>query len=195
MGADLDRQVSRVNELNRLFVDTVRATGGNNAVRTLVVNCLTGSYFLDTLIPPEDDHIAAAYHSYFTNSGALGMFDLPGDTVSMDENGNFTSWSRDDPTLRAYVEKVFSQMEDFRQRTGVPVILGETGVSSALSEEDNIEMMTFILSTAKSFGIPAILWDSYVGDETLEDVGLYVLGRDEWRTPALIDAVMEAVGA
>lgn len=195
VGPDLDRQVSRVNELDRLFVDTVRATGGNNAVRTLVVNCLCGSYFLDTLIPPEDNHIAAAYHSYFTNSGGLGMFDLPMDTVPVDENNNFTSWSRDNSALRGYVEKVFSQMEDFRQRTGVPVILGETGVSSALSEEDNIEMMTFILLTAKSLGIPAILWDSYVGDETGDDVGLYVLGRDEWRTPALIDAVMEASGA
>ncbi len=194
-GAEYDLQTARINELDKLFVDTVRATGGNNAVRTLIVSTLWGSFFLEGLIPPEDDHLAAAYHMYFTNHGGLGIYGIPEDTVSVDENGNFTSWSRDDPALRAYVEKVFSQMEDFRQRTGVPVFLEETGVSAALSEEDNIEMMTFILSTAKALSIPAILWDSYVGDETGEDVGLYVLGRDEWRTPALIDAVMDCVGA
>lgn len=192
-GDAYEYQGGRINELNKIFVDTIRSTGSNNAVRTLMLNCLWGQFFLDTLVPPEDDHLVATYHTYFVNEGALGIYNLPND-VPVNSEGLFTEWSRENPTLRSWVEQTFEQIRQFKERTEIPLIIGETSGCVTLSEEENIDLLTYVLSMAEEQGVPVILWDGYWDSADYEgDLGLYHLGRDEWNSQALLDAVMEAV--
>lgn len=194
-GDAYEYQGGRINELNQIFVNTVRATGANNSVRTLMLNCLWGQFFLDTLVPLEDDHLVATYHTYFVNEGALGIYNLPND-VPVNSEGIFTEWSRENPTLRSWVEQTFEQIKQFKESTGVPLIIGETSGCVTLSEEENIDLLTYVLSMAEDQGVPVILWDGYWGSADYEgDLSLYNLGRDEWNSQALLDAVMEAVNS
>ncbi len=64
-GTDEERVV--INHMNQAFVDTVRATGGNNETRVLVI-CTYGNSAnmkaIQALEIPEDNNIAVALHMY-----------------------------------------------------------------------------------------------------------------------------------
>ena len=192
-GSAYEYQGGRINELNKIFVDTVRSTGSNNSVRTLMLNCLWGQFFLDALVPPDDNHLVATYHTYFVNEGALGIYNLPND-VPVNAEGLFTEWSRENPTLRSWVEQTFEQIRQFKERTGIPLIISETSGCVTLSEEENLDLLTFVLSMAKDQGVPVVLWDGYWDSADYEgDLGLYNLGQDVWNSQAILDAVMATV--
>jgi len=194
-GSAYDYQASRIAELNQIFVDTVRATGGNNATRTLVVSCLWGQFFLDSLTPPQDEHLAVDYHPYFVEDGPLGIYNIP-NSVPVEEEGYFTEWSRENPTLQTFIELTFEDMREFTARTGVPVIIGETAGCVTLSEEDNIDLLTYMISLSKEQGVPLLLWDAHWAPSYwTEDLYLYHLGRDDWNSQTLLDAVMAAANA
>ena len=204
-GPAYQNQKNRINELNSIFVDTVRSTGGNNTLRMLILNCLWGQFFLETLEPPEDDHIAADYHCYFINNGPLGIYGLP-DNVPANDTGAFTEWSRENPTLKAWVEAEMKQIREFTEKTGVPVIIGEAGGSAFLSEDENLDLLTFEIESAKKLNVPIILWDSYcypdgisrddmndLAADFLDGTALYKPDTGTWQTQRILDAVIDIV--
>ncbi len=204
-GAAYQYQKNRINELNDLFVETVRATGGNNSLRTLMLSCVWGNFFLETLEPPADDHIIADYHCYFVYNGPLGIFNLP-DNVPANELGYFTEWSSENPTLQAFVGKEMKQIRVFMEKTGVPVIIGEASGSAFLTEEENLDLLTFEIASAKALNVPVILWDGYyfvegLSEDEMNEVsadfldGLYLYNPDtgEWQTQRILDAIMDIV--
>ncbi len=186
---DYAYQGDRINELNQIFVDVVRSTGGNNEKRALMIVPLWGQFFMDTLVPPMDDHIFASYHTYFSNNGAIGFYDLSADEAATDEAGDFLHWSQEDTVLQSWVDKTYEQIRVFKETYGIPVVIGEFSPSMKVPEEDRIFMTQYVMNKAQSLNCPVIFWDGYFGGEG--DVGFYLLGKDEWRSPALFEALME----
>ncbi len=188
---DYNYQAARVNELNQIALDAVRTVGGNSEKRPMILGPLWGQFFMEAMIPPEDDYVIAYYHTYFSGTSYLSLFGLPEDAVPTNEEGNFTEWSSENIYLRTMVEKTYDQIRVFKEKFGIPVIIGEFAPSLALSEDDFIDMTTLVMQQANAIDCPIIFWDGYFGDNGEADVGFYLLGKDEWRTPALFEAIME----
>lgn len=180
------------------FVDAVRATGGNNASRTLIVQ------------------------TYNTNIWhGLDYFSLPGDTISdrlmvevhhydpydftLNTNNTCIYWGSPYPSQSAcswaqesYIDDLFSRVSAQWTSKGIPVIMGEYGVikRTSLNDPDAIASREYWLkyntAVAKKNGVIPIYWDNgYAGDN-----GLALFNRD---TGAIVDqggleALMEGAG-
>jgi endoglucanase len=114
---------------NQTFVNAVRATGGNNATRYLVVQAYwtnTDYALLCNATMPTDSisgHLAIETHEY-----SPYHFTLDGDS-------NIWQWGKDatDPTAvetwanEAYIDGVYDSMKTHFIDKGVPVVVGEYG--------------------------------------------------------------------
>ncbi len=188
----LDYQARRIEELDQIFVDAVRASGGNNKLRPLMISCLWGQIYLDELNPVDDDYVCATTHWYVDNLGMLSAYGFSADGIEMTENGTFTEWSSEHPTISAWMDALAKQVKDFQDRTGVPVIIGETTACNTFTEDECIDLLSTVLRITSELNCPVILWDGYTCDTNdTSDVGFYLLGKDEWRTPALFKAIMD----
>ena len=117
------------NEWNQLFVDTIRATGGKNDQRFLLVNTYAASVNSEerkAFMLPDDpaDHILVGVHCY------TGYEDI---------------------------EKTFSGLEDFTDQ--YPVLIGEWGLSKQNKDVSRTEYTKRFMEYAKKSNIPTVLWD------------------------------------
>ena len=138
------------NELNQLFVDTVRASGKKNATRCLIVNTYCGGANKDVLkyfVLPEDTvedkliveaHIYQPY--YFTSE------------VSPD----VTDWANGKPTLESYI---YNMYENFIKK-GTPVIIGEFGAVDKDNLKPRMSWLRFFVDTCYKYGIKCFWWDN-----------------------------------
>jgi endoglucanase len=176
----LDRDCKkRVSELNNLFVQTVRATGGNNTSRVLSVSPMKQlTEYLKDFKVPSDDRLIVQVHYYFQN------------------NSFATSWKRDNPADTKHIDQAFDMIKRFRDRTGMPVILGEWGNTESMPLNDRIDQAIYIINKAKNLGVPAFWWESTGIKHTDPDYdrwSLYNRTINKWYWPELIDAISAAV--
>lgn len=172
-----------INEYEQTFYDTVRNSGGNNDKRCLLLTGYCASSQSSSLqainLPKDDKNVIISVHAYLPYSFALDVngtdkFDVNNDAVSIDS--------------------LFLNLDNFFLCQDVPVIITECGCLNKNNLQDRIECMKYYLTTAKSFGVPCVLWDngSFVGKG--ETFGL--MDRQppaEWKTKELIDAMIECV--
>lgn len=166
-------QARRVNELNALFVETVRATGGNNRTRFLYLPA--GNYcdetWLSKLVLPEDDYLMVAVHSY-------------------DEMEGYEGEKLD---YKAEIDDMFGVIRDFTEKTGVPVIVGETGVMYMHSEKELLDPVSYYFKKGRECGVPSLWWEDYfVGDDAH---WLYDKEHGKWGRPRLLQAIKQAAGS
>jgi len=150
-----------LNRINQAFVDTVRATGGGNAERFLVVQ----GYWTDienTVDPlflmPRDrlsDRLILSIH-YYTPWNFIDARSGP----SANRVPNNTVWGS--TAQRDQLNNLFEMLRPRFLDRGVPIILGEYGVyRGAVSperEEAIFEWTNAVTSKALEMGIAPILW-------------------------------------
>lgn len=142
-----------VNELAQIFVDTVRATGGNNANRVLIVNPYCSGCGVAMLknfkIPADsvDDALIVEVHAYSPYD-----FTAP-------EFPNVTTYKDSDITdTLKYVNNVFSE-------ANVPVLIGEFGAVPKNNDPERLAWAKLFVETAASYGMPCIWWDNGILNE------------------------------
>lgn len=131
-----DLSANQMNQMNQLFVETVRATGGNNAKRILMVPTLldgTKSNILDAFILPNDtaqDRLIVQVHTYAKR-------------------------------FHQSLEYNMTEIEKFANKWGVPVVIGEFGTTNTYENEElrSVHAANFIARAAKH-GIKCIWWDN-----------------------------------
>lgn len=148
-----------LNEYNQVCLDAIRATGGNNAKRFVMIPGM------GTGICPALNKIEDSEHDIFSP----GKFKMPTDTAKnkliltvhkyppgKDKNGEVKLGQ----TQQKNITNQFAQLnKDFVQE-GIPVVIGETGAyKSIASMEDRIEYFTHYLNEAKKYGMSVIWWD------------------------------------
>ena len=152
-----DDQRSRVNELNQIFVDTVRATGGNNANRYLVVSgWVTRPSLMRHIVIPYDtvhDRLIANFHYYdpydFSGSAqasAWGSKAVP--------NG----WANE-----THVRNQFNAVKALFTDKGIPVMIGEYGAvnqSTVSGREHRRYYMEYVTKHAADCGFIPFYWDN-----------------------------------
>lgn len=165
-----------INNYAQTFVDAVRATGGNNAERNLIVSTYGGcsgegtwsSHLPDPLkqltIPTDDaeDHIISEVHMY--------------------------------PTLQATAEatmesvtQCFNSIKTNLVSKGVPVVIGEWGTSDSGGDySDNTEVFAEFaqqfVELAKDYGYATIFW-MLLSDASDRSV-------PQWTAPEIKDAII-----
>ncbi|MBO4878561.1 MAG: cellulase family glycosylhydrolase [Ruminococcus sp.] len=171
-GTSAERSV--VNRYARDFVNTVRASGGNNAQRTLIVTTYGASaeeVATKDVIIPNDPHIVLSLHYY-----APWKFC----------NGQSTSFGSSE---KAELSARFASIKNRFSGTGVPVLITEFGCVAGASDETRAEYYKHYVSTAKANGMKCFVWDN--GTLTGKDsFGIFNRGTLEWNT-TILKGIME----
>ena len=194
---DLTNQRTRVNELNQIFVNTVRAAGGENAGRFLLIHGLVtrpSETWASHFVIPNDtaeDRIIVGIHFYdpydFSGSAAQTVWGekaLPGNWAN---EGN--------------VRNTFNRIKNRFTDNGIPVIIGEYGAVRQRSEAGKahrLYYMEYVTKYAVDCGFIPFYWDNGSRpDQTggREQFGLFNRVTNELANDAagIIEVIMRAV--
>lgn len=161
-----------INNYAKLFVETVRATGGNNAERNLVVNtygaCSGDGTWNQHLkeplsnmqIPENPGHIAVEVHSYWDS-----------ETFSASQQKE--------------IDQLFTNLDTYLvRRLGVPVIIGECGGGVGKDTEKNVSFTRYFMSKARAAGVAPFWWMGLSDGKDRE--------TPTWTMPATKDAIVNS---
>ena len=161
-----------INNYAKLFVETVRASGGNNAERNLVVNtygaCSGDGTWNQHLkeplsnmqIPEAPGHIAVQVHSYW-------------------ESDKFSA------SQRKEIDQLFTNLDTHLvRRLGVPVIIGEWGGGVGKDTALNEEFSRYFTAKAREAGVATFFWMGLSDGKDRE--------TPSWTMPATKDAILSS---
>ena len=173
-----------VNEYNAAGLSAIRATGGNNAKRfvmmpTYAANCDVAT---NDMVLPDDDHLIVDLHGYAPYDFALNM-------------SGTNEWDQASGS-NAIVQIMTNAKSKFIDK-GIPVIIGEFGAMNKENEDTRAAWAKYYVSTAKSYGIPCIWWDNnYFADSRNgqgESFGLINRNACKVEYQKIMDAMNEAI--
>jgi endoglucanase len=161
------------NSFNQTFVNAVRATGGNNAKRHLIVqgfNTNIDHAYNFATIPADSaaNRLMMEVHYYdpfnFTLNETSSIWQWG--AIATDASATET-WANE-----SHVDSQFQKMKSRFIDQGIPVIVGEYGVISRTDLDSTQRYRTFwnqyITKAAYSRGLVPIYWDNgYTGNHTL----------------------------
>ncbi|MBR6616987.1 MAG: glycoside hydrolase family 5 protein [Oscillospiraceae bacterium] len=185
-GENGNRCFANINALNQIFVDTVRASGGRNVERWLLVpgyNTNIGDTLRGFVLPKDsaENRLMLSVHFYDPFQYAL------------EENFNTTQWGRNAQGNcgwgnEDYIDELFQKLEDTYIKNGIPVVLGEFGAINKNSDSHRRYYMEYVVKAAYDRGIPPMYWDNgydgqfgmalldrYTGEILHEDILLAML--------------------
>ena len=181
---------------NQTFVNAVRATGGNNASRTLVVQTYNTNIFhgLNFFKLPTDtvaDRLIVEVHHY-------DPYDF-----TLNPNGPCLSWGAPYPAQSScswaqetFHDQTFAQVKAKWIDRGIPVILGEYGV--ALRPKLNLASrqyyLEYVTRAARAQGIKTFYWDNGVQPGTNDAFALFNRSTGAIVDQGALDAVMKGMG-
>ena len=169
-----------VNAYNECFVETVRATGGNNRYRALMIPTYAASSSgLDGFTVPQDKSVIVSVHAYSPYNFAMN----PSGTTKFDPNN--TSDTQELTWLAGTLYDRFISK-------GTGVIIGECGAVNKNNYSDRVNWAGYFPKLFKSKGIPVFLWDNNAYGSGNETFGQ--LHRDTlvWEYPEYIKAFVKA---
>ena len=184
---EIKDSVECINKLNQLFVDTVRAAGGNNASRYLMIPGYTASPYaaLSELfhIPSDtaENRIIISVHAYTpydfalnTATGSATEFDLDSGDWVKSEIGTF---------MNSLYNKFIVN--------GIPVIIDEYGALNKKGNlQDRVNFAAYYTCAASARGITCCWWDNHSFSGNGEQFGLIDRIKIEWKYPEIVDAIM-----
>ena len=174
-----------INQLNQLFVDTVRATGGNNATRYLAVpaycaapwNAADQAFQLPE--DPAENRIIVEAHAYTPYNFALNLnssdrtFDLETDRSKKKEIDDF---------LTALYNRFI--------KYGIPVMMDEFGaLDKGGNIQDRVNFTAYYVAAASTRGITCVWWDNHAFSGSGERFGLIKRLSLEWIYPDIVLAI------
>ena len=182
-----------LNQLNSLFIETVRATGGNNEKRTLLITSFAASA-TETAIKdveiPEDKYVGVSIHAY---TPYRFTYDSKG------ESWNATVF---DESCENEIASLFALLNEYFISKDVPVIITEYGsvwkyqgaVDLTMNTAEVEKWAEFYVSEADKYGIPCVWWDNgyyYSGNELF---GIFNRRELNWYVPDLVKIITKQNG-
>lgn len=179
--------VEVINVLNQAAVDAIRAVGGYNSDRWIIVSPYAANYFssaMDAFRLPNDPagKLIVSMHSYSPYDLALNV------------NSDKTSFTKGDyADISAPIKSLYNKFV----KNGIPVIIDEMGCRNKGNDEARYEWAKYYISTAKSYGIVCCWWDN--GITTVSTEGFGILNRRKLtvfeESKAVLRGLMEGLEA
>lgn len=183
--------VACINEINQAFVNTVRATGGNNRTRFLMVpgydaspeGALDSGFVLPQDAEGVEDRLIVSVHAYKPYSFAL---QAPG------ESGSTAEFDSDIARYTSELGTFMNQLYDSFISKGIPVVIDEFG---SRDKEQNIQARidhaAYYVAAARARGISCFWWDNNVFSGSGENFGLYDRNSGSFPYPELVEGMMK----
>lgn len=166
-----------VNRYAETFVRTVRASGGNNAQRTLFVSPYAASSARENLeavrIPENAGNVIVSVHAYLPYDFALNVHG----TASYYNDGSIS-------TLMSDIKRIFLDK-------GIPVVITEFGSVNKENEQDRLQCLRDFLTAANGIGVPCVWWDNGIRYGDGECFGLLDRNNGGWFFPEIVDTMRE----
>jgi len=171
-----------VNDLNEVFVETIRSMGGNNEKRCLMIpgyaaNCTVGIRHLH--IPEGDDKLIASVHAY-------EPFDF-----ALNPRGRGL-WNRE----TWVIDHLMEELEELFLSKGTPAVIGEFGAMQRMvdgNEASRAEWTEYFLEKANAVGVPCVWWDNGHFAGRGEPLGLIDRITLEWKYPRIVEALKKGM--
>lgn len=171
-----------IDKLNADFVETVRATGGNNATRGLIIcpygNCGEAAALRELKIP-NDPMIAVAVHLY-----------TPYDFTYAASSNSISVW---DGSRKKDIVSVLRGINDYllKDGNGVPVIVTEFGAENKKNEEEVCKWLEDYMGLMNEKNIPCVWWDSGILSGNGEKFGIFDRKTCTWKYEAVTNKLIE----
>ena len=168
-------------EIHQTFVDTVRAGGGYNETRNLMLNPYAAGYDYDMNkrfeLPKDtvENHLIAQVHVYVPQDFTFNETNL-GSTNFRDEWGTEADLMYLDSILEGVKKRFIDEL-------GVPVLIGEFGIVDRAAEDERAEYIGYYSKKAQELGLELCYFDDG-GDFAIIDRSLLF-----WTQDALIKAL------
>lgn len=162
-----------INRLNVAFVETVRATGGGNETRWLILPAYGTQYeeeALQDLELPDTSHLMVAVHAYLPYEFTLG--------------GLTAEWSAENPKDTEKIDLLMERLDRLFISRQIPVLITEFGCDDQDNLEQRLEWVRYYGGAAAQKGIGCIWWDNG-GDSQLID-----RTTCEWTQPELAELLV-----
>ncbi len=156
---DKEKSYALVNEVNKKFIDTVRASGSNNSYRHLLIS----GYITDVNLTcdplfeiPYDpvNRLAVSVHYYIPSTFAI---------LEEDADWGKAAYSWGSAAEKAELEKNLDLVKTTFYDKGVPVIIGEYGCPTKNKDADSVrDYLTSVCREACERQLCPVLWDTPV---------------------------------
>lgn len=173
-----------INRFNQLFVDTVRATGGNNATRYLAVPAYDANPYYtceDAFMLPADtaeNRIIIAAHAYTPYDFALNL-----------KSGD-THFALTDNKKKAEISLFMNRLYEKFVSKGIPVLLDEYGALEKNGNlQDRVNFAAYYIASASARNITCFWWDNHAFQGNGERFGLLNRRTCTWVYPEIVLAI------
>ncbi len=177
-----------INALNQTMVSTVRASGGNNAKRYLMLSGYAASIegaATDLFRLPRDsakNRLIVSVHAYTPYSFAL---------QGMNEAGAVDHWSHTEYASISSIVNSFERLYKKYITQGIPVVMGEFGsVRKGDNLSSRVDHAAYCVYAAAIRHIPAVWWDNNNQSGTGEQFCLIDRKTCRWVYPEIRDAII-----
>lgn len=170
-----------INELNDIFVRTIRESGRENSDRYLILPTYCAQVYeaaLKDFCMPEGNRLILSVHLYSPYDFALN---IQGTSEFDDENSMDTE----------EIDKIFENLNRFFVNKGVPVIITEFSAVDKKNEQQRTDWARYIRKKAEKLGIACVWWDAGPGEEDGKPFPLYNRYTRKWLFPDLKEALTE----
>lgn len=169
-----------VNQYHKTSLDAIRATGGNNSSRPIMISTYAASTIPqamdDLLIPNDDSRTIVSLHSYFPFPFTL--------------EGTDSTWgtNNDKAQLDAEMDRIKSKFID----NGMAVVLGEWSSGNQSNLDDRLAHASYYAQAAADRGLASIWWDN--GNSGVSNDGLAIFNRQtlSWPFGEIADIILQA---
>ena len=175
--------VSCINTLNQLFVDTVRASGGGNASRWLLVPGYAASP--DGALNPgfsmpsdPQNRVILSVHAYRPYNFALNKTGTK-------------EWSLDNAGDTGDIVNFMDNLYGKFVLKGVPVLIGEFGAMNKDNLEARVAFSAYYTACARAHGMSCLWWDNNAFAGSGENFGLLYRKSSSFTYPEIVQALVK----
>lgn len=175
--------VACINTLNQLFVDTVRASGGTNATRWLLVPGYAaspdGALNPDFAMPNDpQNRVILSVHAYRPYNFALNKAGTK--EWSLDNAG-------DTGDIVGFMDNLYAKFV----LNGVPVLIGEFGAMNKDNLENRVAFSAYYTACARAHGMSCLWWDNNAFAGSGENFGLLYRKSSTFNYPEIVQALLK----
>ena len=158
-----------LNDYNQLCLDTIRASGGNNANRFVMIPGLCTH--IETVLQKIDDEEKGIF--------SPGLFKMPKDSAKdklILTVHKYPGWRDEDQNkfserMQNNISNLLGLLNEQYVQKGIPVVIGETGAEKGpVSFDERLAWARYLSQTARKYGMALVWWDCGSSETSMAEI-------------------------